>query len=97
MNSKTVASQTAINAIDLIQCGLEVNAECYAEENIPSCDEAVLELVREHGLKAILESLHDAAYGAAEVHEEADDVEDMSSFRCRMFGVKIDAAIKALR
>ena len=97
MNSKTMITQAGRDTASFVECGLEVNAECYAEEKVTSCDEEVLALVRKHGLTALLESLIDAAYGASEMHEETNDLEDMGPFRTRMFGRRLDAVVKTLR
>lgn len=96
MNKPTV-THTGHATRGLIEMGLEVNAECYAEESIPSCDEELSRLVQKHGLVALLEALHAASFNAAEVHEGYDDVEDTASLRTRMFGIKIGAALKTLR
>lgn len=88
----------------LISDGLEVSAELAAEEPRyapKGLDEALLSLVRAHGPVAVLEALHDAALGAAEVHEDCDDRDEADygvvSCRLQVFGRKIEGAIRALR
>ncbi len=105
MNNATKnVSGTGKLARGLITDGLEVNAEIAAEEPTyanKGLDMALLKLVRQHGPVAVLEALHDAAIGAAEVHEECDDENEADfgvvAVRLQVFGKKIDAAIKTLR
>ncbi len=92
----------------LIADGLEVNAEIAAEEPHyapKGLDEALLKVVRKFGAVAVLEALHDAALGAAEVHEECDDPNDdesqdeygVSAVRLQVFCRKLEAATRTLR
>jgi hypothetical protein len=96
MNTTT---DTGMAAAQLIADGLEVNAEIALEE--PECpqgvDEDVLRLVRKHGLREVLSAIHCAAWGAAEVHEDVDEPEDMRSFRIRIFNNRLAEAIQALK
>lgn len=106
MNNATKnISETGKLARGLICDGLMVNAEIAAEE--PSygpkgLDEALHRLVHKFGAVAVLEALHDAAIGAAEVHEDCDDPMDNPKYgvvavRLKVFCRKVDAAAKALR
>lgn len=93
------ASETGRAAAELITDGVEINAEIALEE--PECpqglDEDVLQVIRKHGLRMVLATIHDAAWGAAETHEDMDEVEDMTSFRTRIFGMRLGEAIDALK
>ena len=97
MNETT--TQTGIAAQELIATGLEINAEIALEE--PECpqgvDEDLLRIVQKYGLREVLSSIHCAAWGACEVHEDTDEPEDMASFRIRIFCGKIRAAMDALK
>ena len=97
MNETT--TKTGIAAQELIAMGLEINAEIAREEpEIPQgLDEDVLSLVQKHGLREVLSSIHCAAWGAAEVHEDTDEPEDMASFRIRIFNNRLSEAIDALK
>jgi hypothetical protein len=105
MNNATKnVSSTGNLARGLITDGLEVNVEIASEE--PSygpkgLDEALLKLCRKHGAVALLEALHDAALGAAVVHEECDDENEADfgvvAVRLQVFSRKIEAAIRTLR
>lgn len=99
---KRTTSVTGRATADLIDAGLEVNAEIALEE--PECpqgvDEDVLRVVRKHGLKDVLVAISAAAWGAAEVHEDMDpeDVELLTSvLRLRVFGNRLGEAIDALK
>ncbi len=97
MNETTTA--TGIAAQELIATGLEINAEIALEE--PECpqgvDEDLLRIVQKYGLREVLSSIHCAAWGAAEVHEDTDEPEDMASFRIRIFNNRLGEAIQALK
>lgn len=100
MNNAT--TQTARIAADLIDSGLEVNAEIALEEPqlAQGVDEDVLTVVRKHGLKQVLASIHMAAWGAAESHEDMDpeDEEMMTAvLRLRVFGNRLGETIGALK
>jgi hypothetical protein len=105
MNNATKnVSGTGNLARGLISDGLEVNAEIAAEEPsyaLKGLDEALLKIVRKFGAVAVLEAIHDAAVGAAEVHEDCEydgqDEYGVVAVRLQVFGKKIDAAIKTLR
>ena len=92
-------SETGRTAANLIEAGIEVNAEIALEE--PQCtqgvDDDLLKLVQKYGLREVLSSIHCAAWGAAEVHEDTDEPEDMASFRIRIFGNRLGEAIQALK
>ena len=96
MNETT--TQTGIAAQELIATGLEINAEIALEE--PQCtqgvDEELLSLVQKYGLKELLASIQCAAWGAAECHEEMEDME-VASLRLRVFGTRLGEAIAALK
>lgn len=96
----TKISKTGVNATSLIIAGLEVNAEIALEE--PECpqgvDEAVKALIERFGINSVLGAIHCAAWGAAEVHEDTEDMDDvMASFRLRVFGNRLGEAIEALK
>lgn len=102
--AKDVVTVTGQLARGLICDGLMVNAEIAAEE--PSygpqgLDEALHGLVHRFGAVAVLEALHDAAIGAAEVHEDCDDRDEddygVVSFRLQVFGRKLRSAMDALK
>lgn len=97
MNNAT--TETGKAAAELITDGIEVNAEIALEEpQMPQgLDEDVLRLIRKHGLRMVLATIHDAAWGAAEAHEDVDEPEDMTSFRVRIFGNRLGEAIAALK
>lgn len=99
MKKKVTVTQTGRDAIEMIATGLEVNAEIALEERqcVQGLDQGVLDLVEKHGLVAVLAAIHCAAWSAAEVHEDTDDVEDMSPFRLRMFGRRLGEAMNALK
>jgi len=84
--------------LDLIDMGLVVGMEIALEE--PQCpqgvDKDVLSAIRKHGLKGVLDSLATAAWGAAEMHEDAEDME-IVALRLRIFGKRIESAIAALK
>ncbi len=98
-NATKKTSEAGIAAQDLIVHGLEVNAEIALEEPqmTQGVDEALRKLCAKYGVREVLASIHDASWGAAEVHEDTDEVEDMTSFRLRVFGNRLSEAIKALR
>ncbi len=103
-NATKIVTATGNLARGLIADGLEVNAEVADEEpeyGPKGLDRALLKLVRRHGAVAVLEALHDAALGAAEVHEECDEpnVDDYGvvSVRLQVFGRKLESAIRTLR
>jgi len=89
-------SATGRDARDLLSTGVEVNAEIAREEPEAAhgCDEALFKLVRKHGPVAVLEALHDAAWGAAEMNEEDDEV---TCLRLRVFGNRLGSALDALK
>lgn len=91
-------SETGRTAANLIEAGIEVNAEIALEE--PQCtqgvDEELLSLVQKYGLKELLASIQCAAWGAAECHEEMEDME-VASLRLRVFGTRLGEAIAALK
>ena len=96
----TKVSKTGVSATSLIIAGLEVNAEIALEEpEAPQgVDEAVKGLIEKFGLNSVLGAIHCAAWGAAEVHEDTDDMDDaMASFRLRVFGNRLGEAIEALK
>lgn len=106
MNNATKnISETGQLARGLICNGLEVNAEIAAEEpnySVKDLDAAVLKIVKKFGVVAVLDAIHDAACGAAEVHEDCDDPMDNPEYgvvavRLKMFCRKVDAATKTLR
>ncbi len=89
-------SDTGAAARDLLHTGVEVNAEIALDEPqmAHGCDVALFKLVRKHGAVAVLEALHDAAWGGAEMHEEDDEV---TCLRLRVFGKRLAGAIDALK
>lgn len=98
MNTTT----TGRAATNLIDSGLEVNAEIALEE--PECpqgvDEDVLAVVRKHGLKEVLAAIHMAAWSAAETHEDQapEDEELLTTvLRLRVFGNRLGEAMGALK
>ncbi len=93
MNDISVTGQ---DARDLLFTGVEVNADMAREEPelAGRCDEALFKLVRKHGAVAVLEALHDAAWGAAEMNEEEDEV---TCLRLRVFGKRLGSALAALK
>jgi hypothetical protein len=99
-NATRMVTVTGKLARGLIVDGLEVNAEVIAD-GPNGLDERLLVLIRQYGAVGILEALHDAALGAAEIHEECDDPEDQDfgvvAVRLQVFSRKLDAAIKTLR
>lgn len=96
MNRTNEVSRTGIDARNLLLLGLEVNSEIAREEpELPKgLDEAVLMMMIEHGPVALLEALHDAAWGAAEMNEEDDEI---TCLRLRVFGKRLGAALEALK
>jgi hypothetical protein len=86
----------ATNACDLLSVGIEVNAEIARDEPqmAGGCDIALSRLVQKHGPVALLEALHDAAWGAAESNEEGDEV---TCLRLRIFGKRLGQALAALK
>ncbi len=95
MNSKNV-SQVGQDARDLIIMGVEVNVDIAADEpQMPQgLDSAILKLMTKHGPIAILEALHDAAWGAAEMNEEEDEI---ACLRLRIFGKRLGTALETLK
>lgn len=92
-------SETGRAVADFVKQGLAVNAEIALEEREcpQEVDAEVLKLVEEYGLKSVLASIQSAAWGAAEVHEDTDEPEDMGPFRTRMFMLRLGQAIDCLK
>ena len=88
--------------MSLIRSGIEVNAEISEEakddwrSEYATTDGAVLALVERFGVKAVLESIQCAAYGAAEVHAD-QGIDLVASARLFVFSSRLAEAIKALR
>ncbi len=93
--NKTVSTQGA-SARDLLSTGVEVNADIAQDEPQMGhgCDVALHKLVTKHGPMAILEALHDAAWGAAEMNEEEDE---LTCLRLRLFGKRLAEALDVLK
>lgn len=93
MNNITV---TGRDARDLLMTGVEVNADIALDEpQMPQgLDRTLLKLMSKHGPTAVLEALHDAAWSAAEMNEEDDEV---TCLRLRVFGKRLGDAIDALK
>jgi len=96
MNNTT---KTGRDAQELLIDSLAINAEIALEEPqmTQGVDEAVRKLMKKYGVREVLATVHDAAWSAAEVHEEMDDEEDMTAFRLRIFGNRLSSAIDALK
>lgn len=92
-------SATGQDALNLLLLGLEVNSEiARTEPELPKgLDKAVLMLMIEHGPVALLEAIHDAAWGAAETNEENEDADEVTCLRLRIFGKRLGAALEALK
>lgn len=106
--AKDVVTETGKLARGMIHDGLEVHAEMYEQEPelkdapFKGIDRKLHRLVQQYGVQAILESLHDAAIGAAEVHEDCDDPMDNPEYgvvavRLKVFGRKLRSAMDALK
>jgi len=89
-------SQTGQEARDLLLMGVEVNADIADDERqMPQgLDRTLLKLMAKHGATAVLESLLDAAWSAAEMNEEDDEI---TCLRLRVFGKRIGEALDALK
>ena len=89
-------SATGIQARDLLMMGVEVNADIADDERqMPQgLDRTLLKLMAKHGPTAVLEALHDAAWGAADMNEEDDEI---TCLRLRVFGRRIGEALDALK
>lgn len=89
-------SETGAAARDLLLTGVEVNADIADDERqMPQgLDRTLAKLMAKHGHTAVLEALHDAAWGAAEMTEEEDEV---TCLRLRVFGKRLGDAIEALK
>ena len=96
MKRTNEVSQTGLEARDLLFTGVEVNVEIARDEpDLPKgLDAAILKLMTKHGPVALLESLHDAAWGAAEMNEEDDEI---TCLRLRVFGKRLSSALEALK
>lgn len=104
MNTTT---KTGKLARDMICDGLEVHAEMdeqepeYSPADVKGLDRKLHKLVLRYGVKAVLASLHDAAVGAADVHEDCvdhDEAEyDVVAVRLQVFGRKLRSAMDTLR
>lgn len=105
--AKEVVTETGKLARGLICDGLEVQAEMdeqepeYSPADLKGLDRKLHKLVSRYGAQAVLASLHDAAIGAAEVHEDCDDRDEddygVVSFRLQVFGRKLRSAMDALK
>lgn len=105
MKSAKTVTATGKLARGLISDGLEVISELVNDPDFGSdnngLEESLSKLVRQYGMTAVLEIIHDSACTAAETHELAD-VSDETDFsvvtaRLNVFRRKIDGAIKVLR
>lgn len=106
-NATKTVTKTGKLARGLICDGLEVNAEIdeqepeYSPDELKGLDRKLHELVSQYGATAVLASLHDAALGAAEVHEDCDDRSEddygVVSVRLQVFSRKLRSAMDALR
>jgi hypothetical protein len=105
MNNTTKAvSEVGQLARGLISDGLMVNAEIALEEpeyGPKGLDEALLKLVNRYGAEQVLASIHDAACGAAEVHEDCSEFDEehygVVAVRLKVFCRKIRSAMDALK
>ena len=93
MNNPSAAGS---DARDLLLVGVEVNVDIAREEpTMPQgLDATLLKLMTKHGPTAVIEALHDAAWGAAEMNEEEDEV---TCLRLRIFGKRLGEALDALK
>ena len=94
-------SDTGTSARNLIHMGVEVNAEIADDEPhhpahvaLQGLDRALFKLVTKHGVVAVLEALHDAAFCSAEVNEEEDEV---ACLRVTIFGKRLGHVIDVLK
>jgi hypothetical protein len=105
-NATKTVTATGELARGMICDGLEVAAEideqepAYQPDDLKGLDRKLHRLVHKYGVKAVLASIHDAAIGAAEVHEDCDDRDEVDygvvSFRLQVFGRKMRAAMDTL-
>jgi hypothetical protein len=87
-------------ATDLIVASVEINAEIALEEPEmeQGIDEELYGLLDKYGLKAVLASIHDAAWAAAEVHADMeDDLFALASVRLKSFSRRLHEAMNALK
>lgn len=90
-------TETGTEALHFIDMGLEVAADMEADDepNAPSGMAADLRrIVGEAGLGEVLATIHDAALGAAEVHEEGNEI---VAVRLQVFCARLREAMSALR
>lgn len=102
MNATTMTTTNEGKAAeDFITAGVNVNADLEHEED-GGADEylaaALLPILEKWGTKKVLAVIHDAALGAAEVHEDMLIPElDMTPLRLQIFCGKIRAAMECLK
>lgn len=95
--SKT--TETGKSAAHFICAGIEVQADMEHEGTIEGeyLNAALLPIVEKWGIDQVLAAIHDAALGAAEVHEEAVEEGDMTPFRLQVFCGRLREAMEALK
>lgn len=94
------AMNVGVEACGLLRDSLDVMGEIEYETGAPQISGELGELVRKYGMKMILAVLHDAAFSAAEVHEECTGVDgdatQLASLRLRIFANRLRGVIDTL-